>query len=77
MERLAEVDDVAGSVRYVDNYLNTQSYHVRKYIMTAGWVFPGWVGFSQWVRKKFGIYPAREMLIELGRMSKANREENT
>ena len=36
MENVAEVDDVAGGVRYVDSYLNTQSYHVRKYIMSAG-----------------------------------------
>ena len=33
MGRLAEVDDVAGAARYIGNYLNTQSYHVRKYII--------------------------------------------
>jgi hypothetical protein len=37
---LAEVDDIDGAVRYIGNYLNMQSYHVRKYIMSAGWVFP-------------------------------------
>jgi hypothetical protein len=36
-----------------------------------------WIGFSQWFRKEFGDYPNREMLIELSRMSKAEREENT
>lgn len=46
MGRLAE-DNVDGSARYIGNYLNTQSYRVRKYIMSAGWVFLGWVGFSQ------------------------------
>ena len=35
------------------------------------------IGFSQWFKKEFGDYPPREMLVELGRMSKAEREENT
>ena len=74
MGRLAEVD---GAARYIGNYLNTQSYHVRKYIMSAGWVFPGWVGFSWWFKREFGDYPAREMFIGLGRMNKAEREEDT
>jgi hypothetical protein len=32
-------------------------------------------GFSQWFKKEFGIYPPREMLVELGRMSKAESKE--
>jgi len=77
MARLAEVDDIAAAARYIGNYLNMQSYHVRKYIMSAGWVFLGWIGFSQWFKKEFGDYLPREMLVELGRMSKAEREEYT
>jgi len=74
---LAEVDDVGGAAGYIGSYLNMQSYHVRKYIMSAGWVFPGWIGFSQWFKKEFGIYPPREMLVELAKMSKVEREEHT
>jgi len=33
-------DDVVAAARYIGNYLNVQSYRVRKYIMSAGWVFP-------------------------------------
>jgi hypothetical protein len=77
MLSLAEVDDVGGAAGYIGNYLNMQSYHVRKYIMSAGWVFTGWIGFSQWFKKEFGIYPQREMLVELAKMSKAEREEHT
>jgi hypothetical protein len=77
MASLAEVDHVAGGVRYVDSYLNTQSYHVCKYIMSAGWVFPGSVGFSQWFKKEFGDCPPREMLVELGKMAGEEREEHT
>jgi hypothetical protein len=61
----------------VGKYLHRQSYHVHKYIMSAGWVFPGWIGFSQWFKKESGVYPPREMLVGLARMSKAEREEDT
>jgi len=40
-------------------------------------VFPGWIGFSQWIKHEFGNCPKREMLVELGRMSKAERNEHT
>jgi hypothetical protein len=35
MGRLAEGDDIGGATRYIGNYLNTQSYRVRKYIMSG------------------------------------------
>lgn len=77
MATVAEVDDVGGAAGYIGKYLYMQSYHVRKCIMRAGWVFPGWIGFSQWFKKEFGIYPPREMLIKLAKMCKVEREENT
>ena len=40
-------------------------------------MFRGWIGFSQWFRKEFGIYPSREMLVGLAKMGKEEREENT
>jgi len=33
-------------------------------------------GFSQWIKKEFGDYPPREMLVKLGRMSKEERVEH-
>ena len=71
------VDDVGVAARYIGNYLNTQSYHVRKYIMSGGWVFRGWIGFSRWFKKEFGVYPPSGILVELGEMSKEEREEQT
>ena len=40
-------------------------------------MFPGWIGFSQWFKKEFGVYPPRAILIELGKKGKAEREEHT
>jgi len=75
MDLMARGKDIE-TARYIGKYLNMQLYHVRKYIMSAGWVFPGWLGFSQWFKKEFGVYPPREMLVKLARMSKAEREEH-
>jgi len=72
------VDDVDAAARYIGNYLNTQSYRVRKYIMSAGWVFPGWVAWSKWFRKNYGVYPDQMypgILAKLSRMSKSERDE--
>jgi len=77
MLSLAEVDDVGGAAGYIGKYLYMQSYHVRKCIMRAGWVFPGWIGFSQWFKKEFLVYPPREMLVEVAKMGKAEREDHT
>lgn len=40
-------------------------------------MFPGWIGFSQWIKKEFGQYPTKEMLLELARMGKEERKEDT
>ena len=78
MASLAEVDDVDGAARYIGRYLNMQSYHVRKYIMSAGWVFPGWVSWSKWFKQHYGVYPDQKypgILVKLARMSKRERDQ--
>jgi len=78
MASLADVDDVAGAARYIGKYLHMQSYHVRKYITSAGWVFPRWVSWSKRFRRKNDAYPDEMypgILAKLGRMSKSERDE--
>jgi len=78
MASVAEVDDVAGAARYIGKYLHMQSYHVRKYIMSGGWVFPGWVSWSKRFKKHYGVYPDQVypgILAKLSRMSKSERDE--
>jgi len=72
------VDDVAGAARYIGNYLNMQSYRVKKYIMSAGWVFKGWVSWSKWFKKHYGVYPAQMypgVLAKLSSMSESERDK--
>ena len=78
MASLAAVDDVDGAARYLGKYLHMQSYRVRKYIMSAGWVFPGWISWSKWFKKHWGVYPDQMypgVLAKLSRMSKVERDE--
>lgn len=78
MSSLAEVDDVDGAAGYIGDYLHMQSYHVRKYIMSAGWVFKGWVAWSRWFKKHYGVYPDQMypgILVKLARMPKKVRDE--
>jgi hypothetical protein len=72
------VSDVRGAAGYLGKYLHTQSYRVRKYIMSSGWVFPGWISWSQWYRRNYGDYPDRKypgILAKLARMSKVERDK--
>jgi len=72
------VDDVEGAARYIGNYLNNQSYRVKKYIMSAGWVFKGWIAWSKWFKKHYGVYPDQMypgILAKLSRMPKSERDE--
>ena len=75
---IESVDDVAAAARYMGGYLNMQSYHVRKYIMSAGWVFPGWVSWSKRFRRKNEVYPDEMypgILAKFAHMSKSERDE--
>jgi hypothetical protein len=78
MGRLAAVDDVDTAARYIRTYLHVQSYHVRKHIMSAGWVFPGWVSWSRWFKRRYGAYPDQKypgILVKLARMPKSVRDK--
>jgi len=78
MGKLAEVDDIAAAIWYISNYLNMQSYRVRKYIMSAGWVFKGWISWLRWFKKHYGVYPDQMypgILTKLARMSKVERDD--
>jgi hypothetical protein len=73
--KMGAVKSAKGQAWYLSKYLSKADFE--RYHFSGGWVFPGWVGFSQWVKRGFGEYPPREMLVELGKMGKAEREENT
>ena len=73
--KMGKVYNVTRQAWYLSKYLSGEDFE--RYYFSKGWVFPGWIGFSQWCKKEFRAYPKREMLVDLGRMSKAEREEHT
>ena len=78
MAGLAGIDDVRAAARYIGKYLHTQSYHVPKYITSAGWVFPRWVSWSRWFKNSYGVYPDQKypgILVKLARMPKSVRDK--
>ena len=71
-------EDVGAAARYIGNYLNSQSYHMKRYIMSAGWVFKRWIAWSKLFKKKYGDYPEQiypGILAKLARMSESDRDE--
>ncbi len=77
MDLMARGKDIE-TARYIGKYLNMQLYHVRKYIMSAGWVFPGWVSWSRWFKQHYGVYPDQMypgILVKLARMPKSVRDK--
>ena len=73
--KMGVVKNVKRQAWYLSGYLSGEGFD--RYHFSGGWVFTGWIGFSQWIKKEFGAYPKREMLVGLGRMGKAEREEYT
>jgi hypothetical protein len=72
--KMGKVRNVKRQAWYLSKYLSADDFE--RYYFSGGWVFPGWIGFSQWFRKEQGVYPAREMLAGLAKMSKSEREEH-
>jgi hypothetical protein len=72
--KMGKVYNVKSQARYLSKYLSGEDFE--RYYFSKGWVFPCWIGFSQWFKKEFSIYPPKEILINLGRMSKAERKEH-
>ena len=72
---MGKVYDVKRQAWYLSKYLSGEDFE--RYYFSKGWVFSGWIGFSQWFKKEFGSYPPREMLVEMARMSRVEREEDT
>lgn len=72
--KMGVVRNVKGQAWYLSKYLSKEDFE--RYQFSGGWVFPGWIGFSQWVKKEFSDYPKRETLVALSKMGKGEREED-
>jgi hypothetical protein len=72
--KMGKVYNVKGQAWYLSKYLSGEDFE--RCYFSKGWVFPGWIGFSKWFKKEFGVYPPREMLVALAKMSGAEREEH-
>lgn len=69
--RMGRVYNIKRQAWYLSKYLSGDDFE--RYHFSTGWVFWGWIGFSQWMKKEFSCYPPREMLIELREKGKLGR----
>jgi hypothetical protein len=73
--KMGRVYNVKRQAWYLSKYLSSDDFE--RYYFSSGWVFPGWIGYSQWIKREFGQYPIKEMLSELAGMSKERRKGHT
>jgi hypothetical protein len=69
---MAEVKDIGKAVKYLAGYLSSGEKFVRSF-QSQGWVFRGWVGFSRYLKKRYGSYPEPGLLATLALMSPVAR----
>lgn len=70
------VKSAKGAGNYLGKYMHQQSSN--RYIMSAGWVFKGWVSWSKWYKQNYGVYPQQvvpDVFGRLANMSKSDRNE--
>ena len=60
-----------GGARYLAKYLAKAV--ANRYWASYDWVFRGWVGWSQRVKRAVGRYPSKALLVLLARQDKAKR----
>ncbi|MFC2017118.1 hypothetical protein ACFLUD_01730 [Chloroflexota bacterium] len=73
---IKKVYSIGGAAGYLAKYLGKE--RSSRYIMSAGWVFPGWISWSKWYKRNYGLYPDGVYpgaLVRLSRMSKDERDE--
>ena len=70
---IKKVKSVKGAANYLARYMHQQSCN--RYIMSAGWVFKGWVYWSKWYKKNFGKYPQQVMPDVFGYLANKSEDE--
>lgn len=71
---IKKIKSVKGAANYLAKYMHKQSSN--RYIMSAGWVFKGWISWSKWYKQNYGVYPQQIMADAfrmLANMSQAER----
>ncbi len=73
--KMSVVRNVQKQAWYLSKYLIGNDYE--RSFFSKGWVFPGWIGFSKWIKKEFGEYPPKEMLVDMARMTCVELKKQT
>jgi len=69
---ITEVNSVGGAAGYLAKYIAEQG--VGRYIWSSGWIFPGYVGWSQRFRRVMGYYPDGDVVRYVAGLPKEERD---
>lgn len=68
---IKKVDGMSGAAGYLAKYLAKDGSF--RYIMSAGWIFSGYLGWSKAFLRMMGKYPSRELVKYMVSLSEAER----
>ena len=68
---IRQVRGVKDSARYLAKYLAKGNHYHASY----NWVFPGWVKWSQTIKRLVGYYPSKSIIRVLAQLEQHKREE--
>lgn len=60
------VDNTGSAARYLGKYIGKEGYG--RYLMSGGWIFEGYVGWSKGFKRRYGYYPDSELLRYLANL---------
>jgi len=58
---------------YLSKYLSGDDFE--RYHFSQGWVFSGWIGWSKWYKKNWGVYPDKELVRAIAKLPVYERNE--
>lgn len=67
------VYSVGGAAGYLGKYISKQRFN--RYIWSAGWILPGYVGWSKSYRRELGDYPDIELVRQMSQLEKVECNE--
>lgn len=72
--KMGMVYNVERQAWYLSGYLSGEGFE--RYHFSQGWVFSGWIGWSRWYKKNWGVWPPMTLVKGLAKEPASVREED-
>ncbi|MFC1918807.1 hypothetical protein ACFLWW_02390 [Chloroflexota bacterium] len=68
---IQDVKSIGGAAGYIGKYIKKQRNG--RYLMSSGWIFPGFIGWSKRYKKEEGDYPSSKLVEIMNKLSDSER----